>query len=138
MHWGTHISHVWFSWWRVDRLLPFMLTLGVMFMLSMVHESLSMVRRRMLVHAMTTTHSRSGSVGIASLVRLLEAGLSGLLILGLMTFNGWIFLSICLGSGIGYYVTLMTARLLGILHLNQHCTINKLNVNDKKRIIIRR
>lgn len=65
-----------------------------------------MVRRRMLVHAMTTTHSRSGSVGIASLVRLLEAGLSGLLILGLMTFNGWIFFSICLGSGIGYYVTL--------------------------------
>lgn len=77
-------------------------------MVSMVHESLSMVRRRMLVHAMTsTTHSRSGSaVGIASLVRVLEAGLSGLLILGLMTFNGWIFVSICLGSGIGYYVTL--------------------------------
>lgn len=82
------------------------MTLGVMLMLSIVHESLSMVRRRMLVHTMST-HTRSGSaVGMASVVRLFEAGLSALLILGLMTFNGWIFLSICVGSAVGYYVTL--------------------------------
>lgn len=101
LHWGTHISHVWFSWWRIDRTIGFLLTLGALFSLSIVHESLALVRRRMLLHA------RSGSsVGAASLVRVLEASLSAMLILAIVTFNAWVILSICLGSAVGYYLNL--------------------------------
>lgn len=72
-----------------------------MFALSIVHESLSLVRRRMLIH------TRGGSsVGAASFVRILEALLSALLILAIVTFNAWIILSICLGSAVGYYLAL--------------------------------
>ena len=101
MHWGTHISHVWFSWWRIDRTIGFILTLGAMFSLSIVHESLTLVRRRMLLH------TRSGSsAGGAAFVRYLEAILSALLILAIVSFNAWVVMSICLGSAIGYYLTL--------------------------------
>ena len=96
-----HISHVWFHWWRIDRTVGFLLTIGAMFSLSIVHESLSLIRRRMLMH------TRGGSsVGAASLVRTFEALLSAMLILAIITFNVWIILSICLGSAVGYYLAL--------------------------------
>lgn len=72
-----------------------------MFALSIVHESLSLVRRRMLVH------TRGGSsAGAASFVRVLEAILSAMLILAIVSFNAWIIISICLGSAVGYYLAL--------------------------------
>lgn len=96
-----HISHVWFSWWRIDRTIGFLLTLGAMFSLSIVHESLSLVRRRMHLH------TRGGSsAGAAAFVRVLEVILSAMLILAIVTFNAWLILSICLGSAVGYYLTL--------------------------------
>lgn len=92
---------MWFSWWQIDRTIGFLLTLGAMFSLSIVHESLSLVRRRMLVH------TRGGSsVGTASFVRVLEALVSAMLILAIVTFNAWIILTICLGSAVGYYLAL--------------------------------
>ena len=95
------ISHVWFSWWRIDRAIGFLLTLAAMLSLSIVHESLSLVRRRMLLH------TRGGSsAGAAAFVRVLEATLSAMLILAIVTFNAWVILSICLGSAVGYYLTL--------------------------------
>lgn len=101
LHWGTHIPHVWFSWWRIDRTIGFLLTLGAMFSLSVVHESLALVRRRMLVH------TRDGaSAGAATLIRVLEASLSAMLILAIVTFNAWVILSICLGSAVGYFLNL--------------------------------
>jgi len=72
-----------------------------MFMLSVVYESLSLVRRRMLVHSRGTS-----AVGAASFIRILEAVMSAMLILAIVTFNAWIILSICVGSAVGYYVTL--------------------------------
>lgn len=101
MHWGISISHVWFEWWRIDHTIGFLLTIGAMFALSIVHESLSLVRRRMLVH------TRGGqSLGAASVVRTLESILSAMLILAIVTFNAWIILAICLGSAVGYYLAL--------------------------------
>ena len=72
-----------------------------MFSLSIVHESLSLVRRRTLVH----THSGS-YIGAASFVRVFEAITSAMLILAIVTFNAWIIIAICLGSAFGYYLTL--------------------------------
>lgn len=95
------IPHVWFSWWRIDRTIGFLLTLAAVFSLSVVHESLSLVRRRMLMH----THSGS-YIGTASFVRVFEAITSALLILAIVTFNAWLILTICLGSAFGYYLTL--------------------------------
>lgn len=101
MNWGTRISHVWFSWWRIDRVIGFLLTLTAVFSLSIVHESLSLARRRMLVH------TRGGSsVGAASFVRVFESIASAMLILAMVTFNAWVIMAICLGSAVGYYLTL--------------------------------
>lgn len=104
MHWGRHVPHVWFSWWRIDSLVSFLLTLGAMFMVSIVHESMSLMRRRMLVHPHTS--SSESAIGIASFVRIMEALMSAMLILAIVTFNAWIILSICLGSAVGYYLAL--------------------------------
>lgn len=107
MHWGTRISHVWFSWWRVENTLPFLLTIGALFVLSAVHESLALVRRRMLIHSVSAhTRTTTTATGSAAFVRLLEALLSAMLILAIVSFNAWVVLSICTGAAIGYYLML--------------------------------
>lgn len=72
-----------------------------MFSLSILHESLSLVRRRLLLHA------RAGSsIGTASFIRYFEAILSAMLILAIVTFNAWVIMAICMGSAVGYFLTL--------------------------------
>ena len=76
-----------------------------MFMLSIVYETLTLARRRMLYHSASHTRSATGA-GAAAFIRLLEAMFSAMLILAIVTFNAWVILAIVLGSAVGYYLML--------------------------------
>lgn len=106
MHWGIHISHVWFSWWRIDNTMPFLLTLGAMFMLSIAYETMSLIRRRMLYHSASTHTRNTTATGAATFIRLLEGIMFAFLILAIVSFNAWVILTIILGSTVGYYMML--------------------------------
>lgn len=75
-------------------------------MLAVVHESLALVRRRMLTHSASAHTRTSTAAGAAAFIRLLEAMLSAMLILAIVSFNAWVVLSIVLGATMGYYLML--------------------------------
>lgn len=77
-------------------------------MIAVIHESLSLIRRRMLVHSLTSTpHTRTlAGIGSASFVRYVESMLSIMLVLAMVTFNAWVILAIAVGTSVGYYLSL--------------------------------
>lgn len=41
---------------------------------------------------------------VQSVLRTVEIGMAYILMLLAMTYNGWIFLSVCIGTGVGHFI----------------------------------
>ena len=79
-------------------------------------------------HARTHTHSfkyYSVSVSmhvIQSALHVVQVGYGYLLMLVVMTFNGWLFLAVCFGAGVGYLLFAKSRHLMGnFREQNEHC-----------------
>ena len=55
-------------------------------------------------------------------LHVLQVGVGYLLMLVAMTYNGWLFLAICLGAGTGYFTFARSRHLFGSFRdRNEHC-----------------
>lgn len=62
---------------------------------------------------------------IQSALHVVQVGYGYLLMLVVMTFNGWLFLSICFGAGVGYLLFAKSRHLMGnFREQNEHCHWN--------------
>eukprot|EP00731_Ephydatia_muelleri_P011578 Em0006g472a len=57
---------------------------------------------------------------IQSILQMIQIGVAYLLMLAVMTYNGWIFLAIVFGSGIGYLIFGWTKFLYGVRSTQDH------------------
>lgn len=59
---------------------------------------------------------------IQSALHVVQVGYAYLLMLVAMTYNGWLFLSICFGAGVGYLMFAKSRHLMGNFRdQNGHC-----------------
>ncbi|XP_003390825.1 PREDICTED: probable low affinity copper uptake protein 2 [Amphimedon queenslandica] len=60
---------------------------------------------------------------IQSLLHVVQVGYGYILMFIAMTFNGWLFLSVCFGAGIGYFIFGKTKHIFGVNNRdqNEHC-----------------
>lgn len=60
---------------------------------------------------------------LQSALHVFQVGYGYLLMLVAMTFNVWLFLAVCFGSGVGYFLFSRTRHILGITdrERNEHC-----------------
>ena len=60
---------------------------------------------------------------LQSILHIVQVGSGYILMFIAMTFNGWLFLSVCFGAGTGYFLFAKTRRLFGLSERdgNEHC-----------------
>ena len=60
---------------------------------------------------------------LQSFLHVIQVGYGYILMLIAMTFNGWLFLSVCFGAGVGYFIFAKTRPMLGVTNRenNEHC-----------------
>ena len=60
---------------------------------------------------------------LQSLLHIVQVGYGYILMFIAMTFNGWLFLSVCIGAGVGYFIFAKSRHILGInaRDNNEHC-----------------
>jgi len=59
---------------------------------------------------------------VQSLLHVVQVGVAYLLMLVAMTYNGWLFLSVCVGAGLGYFIFARCRRSMDSFHENtDHC-----------------
>ena len=59
---------------------------------------------------------------LQSVLHVIQVGIGYLLMLVAMTFNGWLFLAVCFGAGVGYFLFAKSRHLMGnFREKNEHC-----------------
>ena len=59
---------------------------------------------------------------LQSALHVIQVGIGYLLMLVAMTFNGWLFLAVCFGAGVGYLLFAKSRHLMGnFREQNEHC-----------------
>lgn len=59
---------------------------------------------------------------LQSALHVVQVGLGYLLMLVAMTFNGWLFLAVCFGAGVGYLLFAKSRHIFGnVRESNEHC-----------------
>lgn len=59
---------------------------------------------------------------LQSVLHVVQVGYAYLLMLVIMTYNGWLFLSVSIGAGVGYLMFAQSRHLMGnFREQNEHC-----------------
>lgn len=58
---------------------------------------------------------------VLSVLRTIEIGMAYILMLLAMTYNGWIFLSVCIGTGMGYLIFIHFRSMNHDSNNHEHC-----------------
>ena len=95
--WSFHYNAILFSWWTAHTFLTFSMSLIIIFMLSVATE---WSKRRLPLLLLDREYLGKRSL---TLLTLFQSLLSTILMLVLMTFNGYIILAIVLGTSAGRY-----------------------------------
>ncbi len=56
---------------------------------------------------------------VQSLLHVIQVSVSYLLMLVVMTYNGWLFISVATGAGVGYF--LFAWKRAVVMDVNEHC-----------------
>lgn len=58
---------------------------------------------------------------VVSLLHVVQVGAAYLLMLVAMTYNGWLFLAVCFGAGLGYYLFGKCRNISDFKSQSEHC-----------------